>query len=78
MRLSDLFGRSRPRSAPRPSCNRVRCRVEQLEPRLALSSTDPLPTAPTTVTPPPTSTTAPITIDPNTLLPVTTSSGTWC
>jgi hypothetical protein len=39
MRLFDLLGRSRSRHAPRPRPNRVRCTVEMLEPRLALSAT---------------------------------------
>jgi hypothetical protein len=50
MRLFDLFERSRPRSAPRPGSNRVRCTVELLEARLVLSSTDP--SSPAPVNPP--------------------------
>ena len=49
--LFDLFGRSRPRCAPRPCGNRVRCTVELLESRLALSGTSLTDTS--TVAPPP-------------------------
>lgn len=60
MRLFDLFGRSRPRCAPRPRINRVRCTVELLESRLLLSGTDstqppvlPPPLSPPTLAAPP-------------------------
>ena len=53
MRLFDLFGRSRPRCAPRPCSNRVRCAVELLESRLVLSSTDTVSTVPIAVAPQP-------------------------
>jgi hypothetical protein len=46
MLLFDLFERSRPRHAPQPHSRRVRCAVELLEPRLALSTTDPTASAP--------------------------------
>jgi hypothetical protein len=54
MRLLDLFTRSRPRSAPRPYTNRVRCAVERLEDRLVLSTIDSTSPPPVVTQPPPT------------------------
>jgi hypothetical protein len=53
MRLFDLFARSRSRRAPRSRLNRVRCAVEMLELRLALSTTGSTSILPPPILPPP-------------------------
>jgi hypothetical protein len=53
MRLLDLFRRSRPRRAPRPRPNRVRCTVEELESRLVLTTSGLGSTPPPPPPPPP-------------------------